>query len=144
MGFEKFGYVSYLTQTRVAEFTKHLAEGKIYGTKCVGCRNVEFPPRANCSRCLSDKWEWIPLSGGCKLLTFTKVNAAPAAFQDQAPYIIGLAELSEGPKVLAWIDRAIPETEVKTGVRLKLKPTNLNNGQLAYILTTPSMGTHLS
>jgi uncharacterized OB-fold protein len=138
LGFAKFGYISYLTQTRVSEFTKFLAEGKLFGTKCVQCRNIEFPPRANCSRCLSDKWEWIQLSGDCRLLTFTKVEAAPAAFQDQAPYILGLAEFSEGPKVLAWIDRAIPETEVKAGLRLKLNPTTLKNGQLSYVLTTPS------
>jgi uncharacterized OB-fold protein len=137
LGFEKFGYISYLTQTRVSEFTKHLAEGKIYGTKCLECGNLEFPPRANCSRCLSDKWEWTPLSGDCKLLTFTRVDAAPAAFQDQAPYILGLAEFSEGPKVLAWIDRAIPERKVKTGVGLRLKATTLKNGQLSYVLTTP-------
>lgn len=136
MGFEKFGYVSYVTQTRVSEFTKYLADGKIYGSKCVECGNVEFPPRANCGRCLSGKWEWVELTGDCKLLTFTKVDAAPAAFQDQAPYILGLAEFSEGPKVLAWIDRAVSESEVKAGVRLKLKPTNLKNGQLSYILTT--------
>jgi len=136
LGFEKFGYVSYVTQTRVSEFTKHLREGKIYGTKCVECGNLEFPPRANCGRCLSDKWEWVELTGDCKLLTFTKVDAAPALFQDQAPYILGLAEFSEGPKVLAWIDRAVPESEVKAGVRLRLKATNLKNEQLSYILTT--------
>ena len=140
MGFEKFGYVSYVTQTRVSEFTKHLREGKIYGTKCVECGNLEFPPRANCDRCLSDKWEWVELTGDCKLLTFTKVNAAPALFQDQAPYILGLAEFSEGPKVLAWIDRAVPESEVKTGVRMTLKATNLKNDQLSYILTTFDSG----
>ena len=137
LGFEKFGLVSYVSQTRVSEFVKYLEAGKIYGTKCVECGHVEFPPRAYCSRCLSDKYEWIALSGDCKLLTFTKVEAAPAAFQDEAPYIVGLAEFSEGPKVLAWIDRAVPESDAKAGVKLRLKPMKLENGQLSYVLTTP-------
>ena len=138
MGFEKFGPVSFVKQSEVSKFTEYLADGKIYGTKCIECGNLSFPPRADCSRCLSSKWEWAPLSGECKLLTFTRVEAAPAAFQDEAPYIIGLAEFSEGPKVLAWVDRAVEE--VKPGVRLKLKPTTLRNGQLSYLLTRPDPG----
>jgi uncharacterized OB-fold protein len=138
MGFEKFGLVSYVNQTRISGFIDHLEAGEIYGTKCLECGCLEFPPRAYCRRCLSDRWRWVALSGDCKLITFTRIEAAPAAFKTQAPYMLGLAEFSEGPKVFAWIDRAIPESDVKAGVRLMLKPLKLANGNFAYVLTTPS------
>jgi len=135
VGFEKFGLVSYASHTRISKFTEYLEAGMIYGTKCVECGCLSFPPQAYCRRCLADKWEWVPLSGDCKLITFTRVEAAPALFKAEAPYLLGLAEFSEGPKVFAWIDRTIPEIDVKVGVRLKLKPFKLTNGNFAYILT---------
>jgi hypothetical protein len=135
VGFEKFGLVSYASHTRISKFTEYLEAEKIYGTKCLECGCLEFPPRAYCRRCLSDRWEWVSLSGDCKLITFTRVEAAPALFKAEAPYMLGLAEFSEGPKVFAWIDREIPASDVKVGIRLKLKSFKLTNGNFSYILT---------
>jgi uncharacterized OB-fold protein len=62
------------------------------------------------------------MSGECKLLTFTRVEVAPAAFKDEAPYVVGLAQFMDGPRVLAWVDRTIPESSMQVGARLSLKP----------------------
>jgi hypothetical protein len=137
VGFEKFGLVSYASNTRISRFTEYLEAGKIQGTKCLECGRLEFPPRAHCRHCLSDKWEWASLSGDCRLITFTRVEAAPALFKAEAPYVLGLAEFSEGPKVFAWIDRGIPESDVRVGTGLKLKPFKLTNGNFSYLLTKP-------
>ena len=139
MGFEKFGWVSFASQTKVSKFVEYLEAGKIYGTKCLECRLMQFPPRAYCLQCLSTNFEWRLLSGDCELITFTKVEAAPTSFKEQAPYLLGLAEFSEGPKVLAWIDLRIPEKNLKAGTKLKLKPTKLENGNLSYLLTSPTL-----
>jgi hypothetical protein len=128
--------VSYASHTKISKFTEYLEAEKIYGTKCLECGCLEFPPRAYCRRCLSDKWEWAALSGDCKLITFTRVEAAPALFKAEAPYILGLAEFPEGPKVFAWIDRRIPESDLKVGTQLRLKPFKLTNGNLSYVLTS--------
>lgn len=135
MGFEKFGWVSYASQTRVSEFVDYLRDGKICGTKCKECGYVQFPPRAHCVRCLSNDFEWKELSGDCALVTYTKVDASPATFKDQAPYLLGLAEFSEGPKVFAWVDKAISEEQLTPGMKMKLKPSKLSNGNLSYVLT---------
>jgi len=136
MGFEKFGSVSYVSQTKVSKFIEFLEKKEIVGTRCVRCGSLEFPPRAFCRQCLSNKWEWISLSGYCKLITFTKVEAAPAAFKAEAPYLLGLAKFSEGPQVFAWIDKEIPESLLKVGMSLKLEPCKLTNGNYSYILTS--------
>ena len=132
LGFEKFGLVSYISQTKVSKFIEFLAEGKIVGSKCAECGRMEFPPRAYCPNCLSDKWEWVPLACDCTLLTFTRVESAPAAFRAEAPYLLGLAQFSEGPKVLAWIDEGIQIPEI--GREKKLAPYKLANGNLSYKL----------
>ncbi len=137
MGFEKFGWVSYASQTRVSKFIDYLQDGKIYGTKCKECGCLQFPPRAHCVRCLSNDYEWNEFSGDCALITYTKVNASPATFKDQAPYLLGLAEFSEGPKVFAWIDKEISEEQLTLGTKMKLKASKLSNGNLSYLLTRP-------
>lgn len=136
MGFEKFGWVSFASQTRVSKFVEYLEAGKIYGTKCLECGLIQFPPRAYCLKCLSSSFEWTLLSGDCTLITFTKVEAAPASFKEQVPYFLGLAQFCEGPKVFAWIDRRIPEENLKAGIKLKLRPSKLENGNFSYLLTS--------
>ncbi len=139
MGFEKFGWVSFASQTKVSKFVEYLEGGKIYGTKCQECGLMQFPPRAYCTRCLSSNFKWAMLSGDCTLITFTMVDAAPASFKEQAPYLLGLAEFSGGPKVLAWIDQKIPKGSLKAGIKLKLKPSKLENGNFSYLLTNPGV-----
>jgi hypothetical protein len=139
MGFEKFGWISYASQTRIAKFIDYLEDAKVCGTKCKECGSLQFPPRAHCTRCLATNIEWKELSGDCTLITFTKVDAAPAAFAEQAPYLLGLAELAEGPKVFAWIDRKLSEESITIGMKLRLKTSKLSNGNLSYMLTRPEV-----
>ena len=58
-------------------------------------------------------------------------------FKDQAPYLLGLAEFHEGPKVFAWIEKEIPEDQLRAGMKLELKVTKLSNGNLTYLLARP-------
>ncbi|MGP8070067.1 MAG: hypothetical protein ACLP5V_09270 [Candidatus Bathyarchaeia archaeon] len=44
MGFEKFGWVSFASQTKVSKFIEYLEAGKIYCTKCLECGLKQFPP----------------------------------------------------------------------------------------------------
>jgi uncharacterized OB-fold protein len=52
--------------------------------------------------------------------------------------LLGLAQLSEGPKVFAWIDKKIPEDQITIGMKLQLKASKLSNGNFAYTLTKQS------
>lgn len=135
MGFEKFGWVPYVSQTRVAKFTEFLQAGKIYGSKCGECGLIQFPPRAHCVRCLSSNFEWHQLSGDCTLITHTKVEATPSAFQEQGPYSLGLAELAEGPKIFAWLDKSLTEDHISLGMKMHLKILQLPNGNWTYVLS---------
>jgi uncharacterized OB-fold protein len=139
LGFERFGWVSYASQTRISKFVEFLQNGRIYGTECKECGCVQFPPRAHCVRCLSSNFKWKELSQSCTLVTYTKVDATPSMFKEHSPYLLGLGELSDGPKVFAWIDKAIPDNQISIGMKLKLQPTKLSNGNLCYTLVKPKV-----
>lgn len=136
MGFERFGWVSYAAQSRVGQFVDHLQTGGIYATRCKECGFLQFPPRAHCTRCLSQEFEWRPLSGRATLVTYTKLEAPPASFKPEAPYTLALAELAEGPKILAWIDKSIPEDQIMIGMKLQVRVAKLPNEKFTYVLST--------
>lgn len=132
MGFEKFGEISYITETKVADFVKYLEKDRIMGTRCKECGRLYFPPRADCAVCLSSSIEWIPLSGRGKLITYTTAYFAPAGFE--APYTLALAELEEGLRVFTRMSRDVEEYEVKIGMNVRLVPVKLGDERITYVL----------
>jgi uncharacterized OB-fold protein len=130
MGFENFGKISYITETKIEDFMKYLEDGRIVGTRCKKCRKLHFPPRADCSDCLSSAIEWIPLSGKGRLITYTTAYFAPAGFE--APYTLALAELEEGVRVFTRMSKDIEE--VKIGMSVELVPKRLDDERITYEL----------
>jgi len=53
---------------------------------------------------------------------------APPEFQKDTPYLLGLAELEEGPRVFAPIDQGIDRQYLKPGALLGLHPLTNENG----------------
>ena len=64
--------------------------------------------------------EWIPLSGEGELLTFTVAYVKPASFSHYRDYAIGIAQMKEGVRVLAWLDIDDPK-KVKPYMKVKLE-----------------------
>jgi len=122
MPFKIFGNVNFTPYTKVEKFADELRDGKLMGTKCKSCGEVYFPPRADCTKCMSNDMEWRGYSGKGKLVTFTTVHAAPTGFEDMAPYTIGVIDLVEGGRLLAWVEGIKPE-ELRIGMELRAVPS---------------------
>jgi uncharacterized OB-fold protein len=120
MPFNYFGKVNFVPYTKVNDFADYLKDGKLMGTKCRDCGTTSFPPRADCPKCMSEKFEWTESSGKGSLHTYTIIHAAPTGFEDMAPYKLGVLDLEDGGRLLAWMD--IPEDEIKIGMNLKAVP----------------------
>jgi len=134
VSFGKFGKISFISETKVADFVKYLEEGKIMATRCSKCGKLYFPPRADCPEDLSMDMTWEKLSGRCKLLTYTTAYFAPTGFEDDVPYTIALAQCEEGAKVYALLSKDIRENEIRIGMDLRLTPLQLPNGKITYEL----------
>ena len=120
--FSWFGKVSYCPHTKVAEFADRLKTGRIVASRCAGCGLVSFPPRADCPKCLSAEFGWTELSGRGKIVTWTRIDAAPAGFEDEVPYTIGVVDLEETGRLLAWFGESIPEGEIRMGMDVQVVP----------------------
>jgi len=121
MPFKYFGKINFTPYTKVDEFADFLHKGKLMGTKCKKCGEIYFPPRADCLKCMDDNFEWIEYSGNGTLNSFTTIHAAPKGFEDIAPYTIGIVDLDEGGRLLAWIGN-IPKNEIKNDMKVKVVP----------------------
>jgi uncharacterized OB-fold protein len=120
--FKWFGKVNFSPYTKVTDFAQYLKDGRLMGSKCKTCGSTSFPPRADCDKCMSDEFEFFEMSGKARLHTYTKIVAAPTGFEDVAPYIVGVVDLDEGGRALAWIGDTIKEEEIKIGMELQVVP----------------------
>ena len=120
--FKWFGKVNFAPYTKVTDFAKHLKDGRLMGTKCKDCGAFSFPPRADCEQCMSGNFEFVELSGKSTLQTFTKIVAAPTGFEEVVPYTVGVVDLEEGGRALAWFGDTVNEDEIKIGMELQVVP----------------------
>jgi len=120
--FKWFGKVNFAPYTKVTDFAKHLKDGRLMGTKCKDCGAFSFPPRADCEACMSGNFEFVELTGKSTLQTFTKIVAAPTGFEEVVPYTVGVVDLEEGGRALAWFGDTVNEDEIEIGMELQVVP----------------------
>jgi uncharacterized OB-fold protein len=81
-------------------FWKGLKAHELRLQRCRSCRQAFFYPRNVCPHCLSGDVEWFHASGRGRVHTFV-VNHLPGRnFPLDAPYVIAVVELEEGPRLL--------------------------------------------
>jgi uncharacterized protein len=84
--------------------------------QCSACRRFWFPPSNRCPHCLSDEWQWSPVSGKGEVFTFTVFHRAyHKGFTDEIPYAVAVVELEEGPRLVSNIVGCSPD-DVKVGM----------------------------
>jgi len=120
--FKWFGKVNFSPFTKVSDFAGYLKDGHLMGSKCKKCGTTSFPPRADCESCMSGDFEFFEVTGKATLHTFTKIVAAPTGFEDEVPYIVGVVDLDEGGRALAWFGETISEEEIAIGMELQMVP----------------------
>lgn len=130
--FAGFGTVSFASVTQVNDFVDYLEEGRLMGTKCNPCGLYFFPPRAHCCQCLSGSLEWFEVTGRGRLVTYSTLHYAPAGFQADLPYAIGLLDYGQY-KVFGRVSPSLREDALHVGMAMKAKAGKTAAGQLTYV-----------
>ena len=80
------------------------AKGRLLLQRCGDCGHLQLYPRLLCAACGSRNLEWAQASGRGTVQTFTIIRrAVSAAFEPDAPYVVALVELEEGPTLMSNI-----------------------------------------
>ena len=76
---------------------------------CDDCGTRYFYPRPLCPACWSRRVRWIDASGRARLHTFVINHRPPRGFPVAAPFVIGIVELDEGPRLMSHIVEVTPD-----------------------------------
>ena len=90
--------------------------------KCDVCNQTYFYPRDICPLCFSRNTSWIQASGKGTLHTFAIVHRAPTpAFRDDAPFVVAMVDLEEGPRMPTNLIEVEPDPAViKVGMAVEV------------------------
>jgi len=98
-----------------------LRKHRFTAQRCQACASIYLYPRVLCPQCHSDAVEWVALSGGGTIYSFTVSRRASApAFASLLPLVVALVTLDEGPRVMTNIIGIAPE-DVRMGARVELE-----------------------
>jgi uncharacterized OB-fold protein len=79
---------------------------------CDDCGTRFFYPRPLCPNCLSRAVRWVDASGRARLHTFVINHRPPRNYPLPAPFVIGIVELEEGPRMMSHIIDVAPDPQV--------------------------------
>lgn len=119
-------------------FQHYLGQGKLRASRCPGCQVIYLPVRALCPDCGKTELEWVDLSGKARLVAYTSVYIGPTfmneeGFSREKPYLTGIVELVEGPRISARLLGLDPEDpgSIRIGIPLVFTVNEIGEGESA-------------
>ncbi len=85
----------------------------LVGGICSHCDNKMFPQRDVCLNCGDQVNEPFTFKGKGEVYSHTTVYEAPAGHEDNAPYVVALVKLDEGPMITAQLTDLTTHEEIQ-------------------------------
>ncbi len=105
-----------------APYWQALAEGRLSFQRCSACGNAWLPPRSECPRCLSARWQWETASGKAKLVSWVVYHHGyHPYFESRLPYNVAVVELAEGPRLMSNVVEADRALRIEMPLRLVIQ-----------------------
>ncbi|MEB3759993.1 MAG: Zn-ribbon domain-containing OB-fold protein [Desulfurococcales archaeon] len=105
---------------KIRKFFEALSEGKLLATKCKKSGKILFPPQVDCPDDPEDEVEWVELPKEGELVTWTVIYVKPYSFGHYNDYTVGIAKLTNGVQILAWVRETDP-SKLKVGQKVKIE-----------------------
>jgi uncharacterized OB-fold protein len=102
-------------------FWEAAADGRLEVQRCRSCDALAHYPRELCSRCWSTDLVWEATRGRGTVRTFTVIHRpGHPAWDADAPYVVALIQLDEGPTLLSNVVDIAP-SEVRVGLPVSVR-----------------------
>lgn len=113
------------------DYWKAAAEGRLVIQYCDACETHVFPPRVMCPRCLSSgTLSWTDATGEGVVHAFSVVHRPPfQEFNDGAPYVVAMIELSEGVRMMSNVVGCDPD-KISVGMAVEVEFEQTTDGAL--------------
>ena len=118
--------------TESQPFWDALARHELVVQRCGSCGRFWFPPANRCQHCWSERFAWTAVSGRGRLYSFTVFRRAYAPeLADQLPYVVGVVELDEGPRLITNVVGCEPD-EVRVDMPVEVVFEDLADGVVLH------------
>jgi len=95
-------------------------EGRLVVQRCTSCGRHQLYARAHCLACRSPV-EWVDASGRGTIYSFTVIRQNMSrSFRHLVPYVVGLVDLEEGPRLMTNIVGSDP-ADVRVGAPVTVR-----------------------
>jgi uncharacterized protein len=121
-------------------FWKALGEHRLVVPRCGACNRAFFYPRVLCPHCGSRDVYWVEASGRGTVYSFCVVHhSSVPGLADAVPFVTGLVDLEEGPRVMAYL-RGFPDDpeQIACGTPVQVAFVDVPEGQTLLAFTPRS------
>ncbi|MAE71932.1 MAG: transcriptional regulator [Gemmatimonadetes bacterium] len=87
---------------------------------CDQCAKWFFPPRLVCDACGCREFTTKAMRRTGKVLTYTVIRVPPAPFKDQAPYVVAIVQMDDGPRLNVQVTDFV-DGQLKIGLPVSLE-----------------------
>ncbi len=105
-----------------AQFWAYTQKKEFRLQQCTACKKFRWPPGPTCDQCLADAFEWAPMAGRGKVLSWTTFHRSYFP-EYPAPHTSIVLELDEGPLFVAY-PVGIEVKDLREGMALSLRWTD--------------------
>ncbi|MFV0372631.1 Zn-ribbon domain-containing OB-fold protein [Microbacterium sp.] len=112
------------------------AAGRLLLQRCAGCGHTQHYPRVICGSCWSEDLQWVESAGtgAVRTLTVAHVPGHPA-WRPDAPYVLALVRLDEGPCLMTNIVGCpVEAVTVDARVRMATTAETTEPGLIQFVL----------
>jgi uncharacterized protein len=103
--------------------------------RCAACGTLRHPPRPMCAKCRSLEWDTVRSSGRGTVFSFV-VHHHPPIPGFEVPFVIALADLEEGTRLVANVDAEPGTVDIGTAVIVDFVDIDDEFGQPVWKVAT--------
>jgi uncharacterized protein len=104
----------------LAFFEATAKAGQLCLQHCGDCGNWTHPARYYCPHCASENFSFDPVSGKAEVHSFTISHfSVESAWKDRVPYVTIVAEMAEGPRLVARTEMKPKEVSIGQPITLR-------------------------
>jgi len=110
-------------------FWQAAARQQLMIQRCQECNYFNHPPRPLCDACLSQRLEFVPVSGRGTVYSYTIMHQPNiAGFEKEVPYINILVELDEQPRLfmVSYLPM-VEQSKIRIGGRVEVTFEKIND-----------------
>ena len=105
--------------------------GELRVQRCASCGHWRWTPQLACPRCWSEEAEWRATSGRGELYSFTVIHRPVDPSRFEAPYVLAIVRLDEGPHLLTNLVEC-PLDEIRVGMRVAVRFERIDDAFVVY------------